>query len=162
MEKILNQIGYIYRLLGEWQHLRILWKGTSGIGKSSIRLTVIQWRVYKTIWASLWRFKDSTCVENFTVRRQLISRLQSGTKEIGRGETTLAAIYRDRGDYQLAEDFLNRAQARFEEPHDSLELVRVSFQLGWTQWYKGEDLDSVGVLSEGKKKFEKSLQLAEK
>lgn len=87
-------------------------------------------------------------------------------KQLGRGETTLASMYRDHRKYDLAHDYLNRAISRFDEIYDGYWLTRVYFHQAWTFWFEGVDGGksdpalAQARLQRAKEIFDKSYELA--
>ena len=62
-------------------------------------------------------------------------------REIGRAENTMAIFSRVQGRYDEAIELLERAISRYKEPDDHEKLTRAYLHLGWTQWYKAENVD---------------------
>ena len=180
---VANQIGYIYRLKGELQnsihYYRIAMDAALHIENPGKDIVASVLNNLGYVHGLEGKYNEGKTYCEKAINLWLEDHL---LKRVGQGEITLASIFRNRGQYKTAIDFLKKALQRFEEPEDSLWLVRANLQLGWTYWYEGigqQRRDSFRVVSGETIKteiermrrqrslnvaatcFEKSLQLAE-
>lgn len=69
---------------------------------------------------------------------EIWSRLNLESK-VARGEALLGAVYRIKGDFALAEEYLEKAIEHFKTPSDNQRLVKAYSELGFTYHIMGTD-----------------------
>jgi tetratricopeptide (TPR) repeat protein len=156
-----NYVGYIYRLVGEWQlavefYQRALTEVTElPDAKLDMVASILNNIGYVRGLEGKYEEGIQYCLQALDIwsKAKLL-------KDLGVGEVTLGNIYRDRGDYETAKEYLWRAIRRFEEPEDTLALARAYFSLGWTQWFEGITEEDEQLLKDALESFENSLNLA--
>lgn len=164
-----NSLGYIHRLRGEWNVAIEYYERAFDLALESpdtdgkdLGLILNNWGYALGLEGKYEKAQDYC--------KQAIAHWESLklTKDVARGETTLASIYRDQGKYDKAIELVNTALTRLEDtPFDGQSLSRAYFTLGWTQWFKGASEEYRGnidleLINAAHLSFEKSLTLARK
>lgn len=158
--KILNQIGYNERLLGNYDQARKHYTDAQQLAgeyhknllsendKKNNRalLASIGTNLAYTFW--LKKDKDFSTAEHLCQDARDIYIAIQRYPEIAAPETTLAIMARDRGFYEDAANLLRSAisrileLARFRQLDYGLDLCRAYYHLGWTEWYIAEEKNS--------------------
>ncbi len=160
---VANQMGYIHRLRGELEESTRYYKmalDTALQTDTPSRHTVAS--VLNNLGYVL--ALQGKYHEGQTYCEQAIQlwEIENLSKNIGQGEIAIAAILRNRGRHDLAIQYLQKALARFEEPDDSLWLIRAYLQLGWTQWYQAMEKEKKDAFRLGKKSLVEEIGMRRK
>lgn len=165
-----NQIGYIYRLLEDdnpdaldnaEKHYE---KALDALAKYKKKIDVKKLSAYDkeiisfrkaSIWINLGYVKGlrkdyAGAYENIQDAIDTLESLfgeypERALREIAKAETAKAILERDQGHLNRAFDLLRSAYDRAHYPEDRQQLCRITFHLGWTEWFQAEE---IGVLSE--------------
>jgi hypothetical protein len=167
---VANRAGYIHRLLEELPEAEKYYKlALDKSNKNDLRFVADLFNNLGYIYGAQKKYRR---LELYCRRAREIWSNIGAEREIGRAEATEAIFFRVRRNYDQAIKLLEGAINRYEEPDDHEKLCRAYWDLGWTQWYKGEKVDETvsdirlldwddKLLEQASQSLEKSRKLAE-
>lgn len=162
-----DYVGYIYRLIGDWQAAVVHYRNAYN---TILRLedppAPIIARIFNNLGYALGLMGKYAAAESYCRQAIAVWREAGMDKGVIRGEVTLSTVLRDQGSvlhakYVEAMELLKGAIQRLSEPEDFELLIRAYFNLAWTQWFYGVEIDSKEELTRALDNFEEARRLAE-
>ncbi len=135
---VANQIGYLYRQLGQWEAaIQYYQQALDQATQTNLIASITNNLGYVLGMNGQYDEAISYCQEAIEMWKQ-----QNNEFAVAQGEATLGAIYRNKGEYDKAESYLNRAIGHFERIKATEQLMRAYYDLGVLYAIKGTDLDN--------------------
>ncbi|OQY46396.1 MAG: hypothetical protein B6242_08010 [Anaerolineaceae bacterium 4572_78] len=159
---VANQIGYIHRLNGRWQLAIEYYKYAFDIAlRIESRLGTIAGIMTNLAYVLSMKGRYAEAI-GYGKQAIKIRQAQNNGILVGYSESALGSIYRDKGDYDEAEAYLNRAIARFEKAFHTENLALAYYHLGLVYFMRGTNPNNLHQLKTAQNYFEKSINLANK
>ena len=144
---VINQIGYIFRLLGQWGNAILQYQQALDIGIARTDTSILDIAgIMNNLGYVLGM--DGRFFEGIDYCNQAIDLYasQNDGAALARGEVTLGAVLRNQGVYDKAERYLRSAILRYERLSVDEHLARAYEYLGTVYWFKGASTNNKGQL----------------
>ncbi|MFZ6028993.1 MAG: tetratricopeptide repeat protein [Chloroflexota bacterium] len=158
--RVLNYLGYIHRLKGDWRKAREYYEQALDQAQqsSNIRENAVA-NIYNNLAYVVCLAGNYIEAQEYCLEAIRIWELLAATSPLGRGYLTRAIIYRDGGNYEQANPYFKKAIEIFkksEEPDDLKNLVGAYFDYAWSLWFEGDQAYEESDIDEAQRLYRTS------
>lgn len=144
---VANQLGYTFRLMGDLRRAENRYKHALDLAmEAEVHDRDLIASILNNLGYIYGVQKKYDLAENFCLQAADIWNAIGLPSEVGRVDTSLGIIYRDRGNYDVAIKLLDQAVVRVSRSQNFENIGRAHFHLAWAKWFQWEEINQIAIL----------------